>query len=260
MCVILCVSTPVGHGSTSIIVHDLLQPFYNNVLEIIREILEVQLRADGLLHVQQFLQQCLNFSGDVIVEAIHTIFKRHSAGFFCYDLNLFKDFMQEFPNPKLQEALSALETVQSEIRNDPHTPYHFAQVEFQVAYHTFEIQNIPVAFVLNGSSFTHNCQSGVELVEFLKGIFPGVYFAGIKEGCLMAIFVFDLLLALQLPVLLLSHLPRLTDLTVTEVYISDLVRISVCNGKVAFLVSIKFEVFVFQVSMSRNYFRVQKKN
>ena len=141
-------------------------------------------------------------------------------------------------------ALSALETVQSEIRNDSHTPYHFAKVEFQVAFHTFKVQDIPVAFVLNGHSFSHNCQSGVELVEFLKGIFPGVYFMGIKEGCLMAIFVFDLLSALQLPVSLRSHLPRLTDLTVTEVYISDLVRISVCNGKVEFLVSVKFDVCV----------------
>ena len=235
---ILCVSTPVGHGSTSIIVHDLLQPFYNNVLEIIREILEEQRRSDGLAHVQQFLQQCLNVSADVIVEDIHTIFKRQSAGFFCYDLNVFKCFVQEFPYLKLQVALSALETVQSEIRNDSRTPYHVAKVEFQVAFHTFEVQDIPVAFVLNGSSFTHNCQSGVELVELLKRIFPGVYFMGIKEGCLMANFVFDLLSALQLPVLLHSHLPQLTDLTVTEVYISDLVRISVCNGKVTFLVSV----------------------
>ena len=244
MCVILFVSIFLGHGSTSIIVHDLLQPFYNNVLEIIREILEDQRRSNGLEHVQQFLQQCLNVSADVIVEDIHTIFKRQSAGFFCYDLNVFKHFVQEFPNPKLQAALSALETVQSEIRSDSHTPYHVAKVEFQVPYHTFEVQNVPVAFVLNGCSFTHNCRSGVELVEFLKGIFPGVYFAGIKEGCVMAIFVFDLLSALQLPVLLHSHLLQLTDLTVTEVYISDLVRISVCNGKVTFLVSVKFEVCV----------------
>ena len=222
----------------------MLQPFYNKVLEIIQEILEIQLRADGLLHVQRFLQQNLNASTNVTVKGIYVILKQHSAGFFCYDLNLFKHFVQEFPNPNLQATLSALETVQSEIRNDPHAPYHFAKVEFQVAYHTFAVQNVPIAFVLNGSSFTHNCQSGVELVEFLKGIFPGVYFAGIKEGCLMAIFVFDLLLALQLPVLLRSHLPRLADLTVTDVYISDLVRISVCSGKVAFLVSVKFEVCV----------------
>ena len=181
VCVILCVSTPVGHGLTSITVHDLLQPFYNKVLEIIQEILEDQQRSDGLAHVQQFLQQSLNVSADVIVGDILTIFKRQSAGFFCYDLNLFKRFVQEFPNPKLQVALSALERVQSEIRNDPHTPYHFAKVEFQVDYHTFAVQNVPVAFVLNDSSFTHNCQSGVELVEFLKGIFPGVYFGLLLE-------------------------------------------------------------------------------
>ena len=245
MCVILCVSTPVGCGLTFIIVHNLLQPFYKNVLEIIQEILEEERRSDGQAHVQQFLQEYCHISADEIVEDIPTFFEQESAGFCCYDLKIFNCFVREFPYLKLQAALSALEKVQSEIRNDPRTPYHVAKVEFQVAYHTFKVQNVPVAFVLNGHSFTHNCQSGVELVEFLKGIFPGVYFAGIKEGCLMAIFVFDLLSALQLPVSLHSHLPRLTDLTVTEVYISDLVRISVCNEKVTFLVSVKLKFCVF---------------
>ena len=144
VCVMLCVSIPVGHGSTSTTVHDLLQPFHNNVQRILREMFEDQRRLDGPLHVQYF------------------------------------------PLPNLQAAFSALETVRSEIRNNTHTPYRFAQVEFQVAYHTFKVQNVPVTFVLSDSSFTHNCQNGVELVEFLKEIFPGVYYAGIKEGCLMA--------------------------------------------------------------------------
>jgi hypothetical protein len=187
----------------------------------------------------QLLACALDLEGTASVEDIMQSFKQKSHGLSCYQLGIFDEFLKQFYDRDLEEALQALKALQSEYHKNPKAKSSFkiVSVNFDVAFRRQSIACVPVTFVFNGHSITRVCANFMDFTDYLVDIYKEAYYDSFAEGCLMTVFMFDTKSALCLPAEIQPHLVKMSNLGITDVYISNVIRIVTGSGKITFVVS-----------------------